>query len=146
MPVGIFVHQLKVILMQVEINPDMTIGALNERFGAAFPFLRLMFFHRSPETDFRHSLDMYAPDKLSKYLREGKSGKFILDPAHSTAETERKFDAMYHLHVQVARKSRKAWLITTTTDHYSLADQNRIGQEMAASFSPAEPMDIHEQE
>lgn len=133
--------------MDVVVSPSMTVSEVCAQFHRIFPFLKLKFFYRSPMSEPMAPHKEVPPDDvLEKYLVKGHTGKFQLEASHSTAEAERKFVGEYHLHVQVLRHSRNTWLVTTTTDYYSLDEQNIIGKEMAMRIAPPEPTDVHEQD
>jgi hypothetical protein len=139
--------RIKIVFMDVVISPSMTVDEVCAQFHRVYPYLKLKFFYRSPMAEpFEPHKEVPGHEVLENYLAKGYNGKFQLEAAHSTAEAERKFVMHYHLHVQVLRRSRNTWLITTTTDYYSLAEQNLIGMEMASRVAPPEPTDIHEQD
>ena len=54
-------------------------------------------------------------------------GDFVIDEGMSVGRFEQSLYEQFGLNVQVFRKSGSLWLQTTSTDNWSLAEQNRKG-------------------
>ena len=67
---------------------------------------------------------------------------------HQKVDTlEQHFNDHFGINIQVFRKSGKSWLQTTTTDEWTLTEQNKKGEEMShAVEQTASEDDIHEQQ
>jgi hypothetical protein len=61
------------------------------------------------------------------------------------SELEELFEEVFGLSVQVFRKSGESWLQTTTTDSWTLNQQNLKGKEMSSPVESDEQQDYHEQ-
>ncbi len=57
-------------------------------------------------------------------------GDFILTPTSTVSEVEQGFETLFGIHTQVFRKSGRLWLETTSTDSWSLKEQNEVGLDM----------------
>jgi hypothetical protein len=129
--------------MKLTINDTTTIGQAQEAFRAAFPFLKLEFFHGEVSAAKRiASGDALLSSVASKF----NAGEMIIHSNEKVSTVERIMQEQFGLNAQVLRKSGKVWLVTTTTDDLSLSEQNKIAQEMNTKVPAAEPEDIHEQE
>lgn len=94
-------------------------------FHKEFPYLKIEFFNEeydhskgSPAATLRHSSGLNKPGELV----------FNIYPEMTVGEFEEVFYAMFRLPVQVFRRSGKIWLETTTTDAWTLKEQNRYGE------------------
>lgn len=120
--------------MDITITDDHTIEEVQNTFSEKFPFLKLVFF-QTPAEDSEHYLEKNMIRDTGKTLHEVRhrhtSGHLSIN-GHLKVETlEDMFREQYGLNVQVFRKSGTAWLKTTTTDDRTLADLNRLGEEMS---------------
>jgi hypothetical protein len=61
------------------------------------------------------------------------------------SELEELFQEVFGLSVQIFRKSGENWLQTTTTDFWTLNQQNNKGKDMCEKIEPEEQQDYHEQ-
>jgi uncharacterized protein YdhG (YjbR/CyaY superfamily) len=123
--------------MDITITDDHTIAEVQSTFAEKFPFLKLVFF-QTPAEDSNHYPEKNMIKDVNKTLREVRhrhtSGHVSIN-GHLKAETlEDLFRELYGLNVQVFRKSGNAWLKTTTTDDRTLAELNRLGEEMSESM------------
>ena len=121
--------------MNVAINDQRKIFAIQEEFNEVFPYLKLEFFSKP------HSACIGSPKKLikhsSKTLGECRTihnkGIITIVPQMTVCDLEQNFSNVYGLGVQIFRKSGKAWLETTVTDGWTLEMQNAQGLELSKS-------------
>jgi len=119
--------------MQVLINDNRKIFAIQEEFSNLFPYLKLEFFSKP------HAVGGGSAKKLikhnSKTLGECRTihnkGKVTITPQMTVSDLEQNFGDIYGLGVQVFRKSGRAWLETTVTDGWTLDEQNRQGEALS---------------
>jgi hypothetical protein len=139
--------------MKIHISDKRKISAVQEEFNRAFPFLRIEFFNVAPKPGKgvakKH---MIIPDHrtVGECRRIHKSSSIDITPRMKVNQLEKIFLAEYGLSVQVFRKSGKVWLETTMTNDWTLAEQNKQGEELSrhprvkSESYPAD--DYHEQE
>jgi len=119
--------------MEVTINDNRKIFAIQEEFNRAFPYLKLEFFFKP------HKPGGASPKKIvkhhSKTLGECRTihnfGKITITPQMTVTDLEQRFADIYGLGVQVFRQSGKAWLETTVTDEWTLEEQNLQGEDLS---------------
>ena len=135
--------------MNIEIIPGKKIEEIQSEFSKRFPYLKINFFTIKPKDSKGYS----KPDIID-------SSKRIMDvtdiqnstPLHlnglmSVAEVEKNAREQIGLHIEIFRKSGKVWLKTSSSDHWTLDEQNKeaLESEMKITEKPEET-DYHEQE
>jgi hypothetical protein len=123
--------------MKITINDKRKIFGIQEEFNAMFPFLKLEFFSKphKPGGGSSNKLMKSSSKTLEECRTNHKSGTITVSPQMTAGELEQNFADVYGLSVQIFRKSGKAWLETTTTDHWTLEEQNRQGKELSEKVS-----------
>ena len=119
--------------MKIAINDHRKIFAIQEEFNTIFPYLKLEFFSKP------HSPGGASPKKLVKHnsvtLGECRTvhhkGDLTIVPDMTVIDLEQNFGNVYGLGVQVFRKSGKSWLETSVTDNWTLAEQNKQGEDLS---------------
>lgn len=133
--------------MKLNINNQLTIGIIKEKFNNRFPFLGLKFFKPVWDQSFLHlTNEVYPGEKLEEFQKPGNTSAFNITSTDLVSEVEQNFRKRYALDVQVVRHSGNTWLLTNKTDNYTLEQQNEFGKELAIPAAIDEPEDIHEQE
>jgi hypothetical protein len=136
--------------MTIQLNPHSTLGDLQEKFNATFPFLRIVFFSKGHETGKGTEKKFIKdPQTLIAECSAKKDANLISFNTFTTVgELEKMFEEKLGLFVQVFRRSGNLWLETTATDNWSLHHQNEQGKELSSSDwrKPSENIDYHEQE
>ncbi len=121
----------------LEIRDDRTIDSIQEEFAKEFPYLKLEFFTRTNSIANPNFKKIVKHN--SKFIRECRTihnnGTINILPNMSIATLEQNFKTEFGLSVQVLRKSGKVWLETTLTNNWSLAEQNRQGEELSMGHS-----------
>jgi len=111
------------------ISDRKTLKDISQAFHQMFPGLKLEFYATS------HATGEGSPkqERLSgeKHLSEVRTvhteGDLSVDPEMSVNQFEQLFAERYGLNAQVFRRSGNLWMQTTSTDSWSLAQQNRKG-------------------
>ena len=133
--------------MTIEVNDTLSIGELRKKFSSHFPFLKLEFFLRNdgglPLASLRITDDSILLGSIRRNHTEGELAISAHDTVH---RLEHAFRNRFGLNVQVFRHSGNSWMLTTSTDNYTLERLNALGEEMAEPVPPPEPSDIHEQD
>lgn len=111
------------------ITDDKKLWDVQREFHEMFSHLRIEFYEG------KHDTGEGSPvkDKLDGGLRLGNvrklhtEGDFEVTGNTTVADFEQQFFDKYGLNVQVFRKSGNLWMQTTSTDHWTLNEQNRKG-------------------
>jgi hypothetical protein len=133
--------------MYINLDPKMSLADVNAAFQNYFGLLKLEFFSETHEpgelSDEKSTLD------LTTTLNEiGISEPTRLEFNKDTKVAE--FEELFRrlgIGVQVLRKSKELWLHTSSTDSWSLQEQQLRALEMSGTPEDnSEPIDYHEQE
>lgn len=117
--------------MDIQVSANKTLGEISDEFHKKFPYLKIEFFskeHEEGEANKKSSM-------LDHALTVSEAGTFdheeeISINGHLKVDTlEHHFQEVFGIGLQVFRRSGKLWLQTTTTDHWTLSEQNRTGEE-----------------
>lgn len=129
--------------MIIRINKDSKISQIQKEFSTRFPNLKIEFFKDKNKDGQLTANEMIKdPDTRIGAIREmGHDGMYEIDGLMTVAELEKNFLDIFGVYVQVFRKSGSAWLMTTTTDHLTLAEQNHIAAEQAKEIPSEGPVD-----
>lgn len=133
--------------MELVINETKTIGEIQKAFNKRFPYLKISFFkHPHASGEASPISEMYHADELIKNIRhKDKNGIISIDGEMKVNQLEMLFQEVFGLSVQIFRKSGDNWLQTTTTDSWTLNQQNEKGKEMNSAVEPEQLEDYHEQ-
>lgn len=134
--------------MEIIINKNEKLKDIQQQFQEHYPFLKIEFYKKAheegegskPKTQLDSNLTIGEVQQVSK------EGLLHIRAATKVAELESDMAEQFGLQVQVFRKSGNAWLQTTKTDDWTLAEQNQTAAEMDKNVSAPEPGDYHEQE
>jgi len=111
------------------ISDRTTLKDISREFHQMFPGLKLEFYAKSHAegegSPVQERLD--GNQRLSEVRTVHTEGDLAIDPEMSVSEFEQLFADRYGLNAQVFRKSGNLWMQTTSTDSWSLAQQNRKG-------------------
>lgn len=140
-------EKIKSVLMELVINETKTVGEIQKAFNKRFPYLKISFFKKPHAAGEASPLsEMHHVDELIKDIRhKDKNGIISIDGDMQVNQLEMLFQEVFGLSVQIFRKSGENWLQTTTTDSWTLNQQNIKGKEMSAPVQPEEQQDYHEQ-
>ncbi len=112
------------------ITDQRRISEVQESFQKKFPYLKLEFYrtgHKAEEGS--KAKDQYRAEATIGEIRTKKEeGDLKIDPMMTVAKLESIFKDKYGLHVQVFRISGDLWLQTTSTDGWTLVEQNEHGR------------------
>lgn len=114
----------------MQITDEKKISEIQSEFRAKFPYLKLEFYaqpHTEGGVSASNMLD--AAKTVGEVRTIHEDGNLSINGNLKVSTLESNFKEMYGLNVQVFRRSRKIWLQTTATDEWTLAEQNRLGEE-----------------
>jgi hypothetical protein len=117
--------------MEIKITDDKSIEQIQKEFNDHYPFLNLEFYKTEHEPG-QGSANRERIDRKSTIANVRKrhnTGDLSIHGNQKVSTLESAFHDIYGLNVQVFRKSGKVWLQTTSTDEWSLSEQNRTGEE-----------------
>lgn len=132
--------------MLIRITGGTTLAEIIEEFTHRFPNLKLEFF-TDKNKDGILTADEIVKNHETKVgdIREmGHNGILEIDSLTTTADLEKSFFDVFGLYAQVFRKSGTGWLVTTTTDHLTLGEQNNMSGQMSKSVEPTETTDYED--
>jgi hypothetical protein len=136
--------------MELLIDDTSTIQEIQQEFNAQYPNLKIEFFHQDDSHHklfCRLNLITDTHKKLKEIRHIHQKGQISINGHQKVSTLERHFKELLGVNIQVFRKSGKSWLQTTATDEWTLAEQNKKGEEMNHEI-PEETTtenDIHEQ-
>jgi len=129
--------------MILRINKQTTISKIQEEFSTRFPNLKIEFFIDKNKDD-QLTADEQIKDTsqtIHEIRENGKDGVYDIDGLITVAELEKNFFDIFGLYVQVFRKSGNIWLMTTTTDHLTLSEQNNLSAQQSKKITSEGPID-----
>lgn len=113
----------------MKLKKQDTLAKIQSDFQTQFANLKIEFYkaaHQVGEgSSDREHLDSNLT--LEDCGFEVESSLIELDPEMSVGAFEKEFSEKFNLFVQVFRKSGNLWMQTTSTDQWSLKEQNRKG-------------------
>lgn len=118
--------------MKIHIEDNSLTNLIKEKFSRVYPFLKLEFFSKAhKEGEASKKEDIISSSSLLVDIRsKHNEGDFIITPQSKVSEVEQGFESQFGIHVQVFRKSGNLWLETTSTDGWTLLEQNEVGMDM----------------
>jgi uncharacterized pyridoxal phosphate-containing UPF0001 family protein len=112
--------------MQITINDQRKIFAVQKEFSEMFPHLKLEFYSKSNKGG--GSPSPKPMKHISKSIADCRtihtSGVITIQPQMTVGELEQSFRDIYGLATQVFRKSGNNWIETTETVDWTLEKQN----------------------
>lgn len=114
----------------MQIKDNVLISAIQKEFNKMFPFLKIEFYEKKhAEGEGSENKKKIDPGKTIGEVRSvDHSGELKILETQKVGEFEKQFAKDYGLSVQVFRKSGDIWLQTTSTDEWTLKEQNQKGE------------------
>ena len=111
------------------ISDDKTFRDIQRDFNSKFSYLKLEFYSsQHGEGEGSPVQERLDPEQLLKNVRQKHTeGSVQVKKNMRVCDFEKMFHDKFGLNVQVFRKSGNLWMQTTSTDHWTLAEQNRKG-------------------
>lgn len=113
----------------MQISDNKTIQEIQQEFSEKFENLKLEFYSSAhAATEGSPPDQQIDPSKTIGEIRTiHKEGDVSINGHLKVRTLEEQFAENYGLNVQVFRRSGDIWLQTTSTDDWTLSDQNRRG-------------------
>ncbi len=120
----------------MQITDSKKIKDIQKEFNAKFPYLKLEFYKGKHESGAPSPAGkQLAPEKTIGQVRTVHAeGNLSIDSRLKVSTLEDRFWEQYGLNVQVFRLSGNLWLQTSTTDQWTLAEQNRKGESSEKAY------------
>lgn len=119
--------------MDIRIAPDLTIGSIQEQFQKRFPFLKIEFFKVKSGATIKPENRVDAHKRFSDLNSDPTAGQIHLTGLTTVRELEEQIRSQFGIHAEIFRMSGKVWLRTTTTDTWTLDEQNAEARESGAN-------------
>lgn len=122
--------------MDLEIDKSKKIISIQKEFQKRFPFLKIEFYkkaHSKGEGSAKEN-SLKSDLTIAEAQKKNASGTIKIHGLLTVADLESAFAEIFGLAVQVFRKSGMVWLQTTTTDDWTLAEQNQKAMEKYEPF------------
>ncbi len=118
------------------ITNNKKILEIQQEFQQKFSYLRIQFYGKPHEAGEGSAVSEQLPnDKtIGEVRKKHEEGNFEIKENMTVADFENKFYQKFGLSVQVFRKSGSMWMQTTSTDGWTLAEQNRKGESSEKAF------------
>lgn len=119
--------------MKIIIDDNTKINEIQAEFSNHFPYLKLEFFEFNPtgiNTFSKKNLITNPKTTLEKIRHLHVPGYISLSGNQLVSTFEKYIKENFGINAQVFRKSGKNWLQTTSTDNWTLSEQNKKGLEM----------------
>ena len=118
------------------ITNSKTLKELKKEFSKKFPYLKIEFYKGTHEDgQASHVKEQLEEHLLINEVRTSHAeGDFRINGNLKVSTFESRIWDQYGLNVQVFRRSGNLWLQTTTTDHWTLTEQNGKGQRSEKSY------------
>ena len=123
--------------MDIIISDHKTLADIKNEFNARFPHLKIEFYEKK-HSGGHGSFERYQYDsrlKIGVVKKKEHSGHLKISGSMKTQALEQSFEDLYGLYVQVFRLSGQLWLQSTSTDNWSLNEQEQHSAEKNATLS-----------
>ncbi len=117
--------------MEIIINDQRKVFAIQKEFNEMFPFLKLEFYSKSNEGGGSPSTKImeHSGKTITECRTIHSSGHITIQPQMTVTELEQNFRDVYGLSIQVSRKLGDNWLQTVKAEGWTLEKQNTAGKE-----------------
>ncbi len=123
----------KISIMEIEINSSRIIKEIQDEINQKFPYLKLQFFGLSSV-----ATNLFSKENRIECNSQTLGEQYVINNpgvvnvnGNTKVETlENQFLDEFNIPVQLYRKSGNIWLQTLETNHWTLSEQNRHGEEM----------------
>jgi hypothetical protein len=114
--------------MTITLNDHRKIAAIQTEFSTVFPYLKIDFFVKSSSANGSHPKKILNASKTIGECRTiHTKGIATISPGMRLLELESLFSDNFGLSVLLSRKSGREWLNISSTDKWTLEQQNEQG-------------------
>lgn len=117
------------------ISDEKTLRQVKQEFQEKFRWLKLEFYNQSHKPGEGSAVEAHLDDGLTiGEVREIQTeGELSIHGNLKVSSLEQSLREQYGLNVQVFRRSGEVWLQTTSTDDWTLNEQNQKGEEASGT-------------
>jgi hypothetical protein len=119
--------------MEILIDDSVQLFEIQEIFNNHFPYLKLEFFKWDPIQEKTYSKSELITD-VNKTVGEirhiHRAGSISINGHQKVSTLEKNLFKGFGINAQVFRKSNQTWLQTSSTDEWTLQEQNQMAQEI----------------
>jgi hypothetical protein len=134
--------------MILHIEKLMTLEQVQDAFSRHYPHLKLVYFIDRNQDNHLNSTERIQNLKMTiGSIREvAYDGYIQIEPNMTVKQVEKAFGDSFGLNVQVFRKSGRIWLMTHSSDLWTLEEQDKKAEEMDMEIEQSDIPDYKEQE
>ena len=134
--------------MILHIEKLMTLEQVQQAFSRHYPHLKLVFFiDRNKDNQLRADERIQNLKLTIGSIREvAYDGYIQIEPSMTVMQVEKAFGDSFGLNVQIFRKSGRNWLMTHSSDLWTLEEQDKKAEEMDMEIEQPDISDYKEQE
>ena len=128
--------------MEILIDDTIRLFEIQEVFNTHFPYLKLEFFELDPTKKKTYSKSNLITDvnkKIGEIRHIHRTGSLSINGQQKVSTLEKNLYTNFGLNAQVFRKSGKNWLRTSSTDEWTLTEQNQMAREIS-TISQEKPL------
>jgi len=134
--------------MILHIEKLMTLEQVQDAFSRHYPHLKLVYFIDRNKDNHLNSTERIQNLKMTiGSIREvAYDGYIQIEPNMTVMQVEKAFGDSFGLNVQIFRKSGRNWLMTHSSDLWTLKEQDKKAKEMDMEIEQSDIPDYKEQE
>jgi hypothetical protein len=134
--------------MILHIEKLMTLEQVQDAFSRHYPHLKLVYFIDRNKDNHLNSSERIQNLKMTiGSIREvAYDGYIQIEPNMTVMQVEKAFWDSFGLNVQIFRKSGRNWLMTHSSDLWTLEEQDKKAEEMDMEIEQSDIPDYKEQE
>ncbi len=134
--------------MILHIEKLMTLEQVQQAFSRHYPNLKLVYFiDRNKDNHLRADERIQNLKMSIGSIREvAYDGYIQIEPSMTVIQVEKAFWDSFGLNVQIFRKSGRNWLMTHSSDLWTLEEQDKKAEEMDMEIEQSDISDYKEQE
>ena len=124
--------------MKIQIDDTVRLFEVQEIFNAHFPYLKLEFFELDPTKKNTFTSENLIRDQnrtIGEIRHIHTMGNLSINGQQKVSTLENHFIQDFGVNAQVFRRSGKNWLRTTSTDEWTLTEQNHMAKEIGTSLN-----------
>ena len=124
--------------MVIAINNNTTLKELENAFHKSFPCLKLEFFSKPSNKGKMHTekTSLNPNAKIGDFCHVEQNTELSISPWQSVKEIEEKFNQLLRLNVQIFRNENGCWIETSSTDKFTLRQQESFSEHAKVSIFP----------
>lgn len=124
--------------MQIHINNKLKLADARDRFEKCYPGLSLRFYKKVHDSHNESSeRDRYSDQTLfGEILNKGIEGEMEIKSFYTVGQVEKVLEEKFGLFAQVFRSENGVWIQTSSTDKYTLHQEQAMSRNATVSIEP----------